>query len=33
VDQRGLDEINKTFEDLHEHRVSKRVVLSPERAG
>jgi 6-hydroxycyclohex-1-ene-1-carbonyl-CoA dehydrogenase len=33
VDQRSLDEINKTFEDLHEHRVSKRVVLSPERAG
>lgn len=30
VEQRSLDSINETFEDLHEHRVWRRIVLTPE---
>jgi 6-hydroxycyclohex-1-ene-1-carbonyl-CoA dehydrogenase len=30
VERRPLDTINETFSDLHEHRVSQRVILVPE---
>ena len=30
VEHRRLDSINETFGDLHEHRVWKRIVLTPE---
>jgi len=30
VEQRNLDSINQTFADLHEHRASRRIVLTPE---
>jgi 6-hydroxycyclohex-1-ene-1-carbonyl-CoA dehydrogenase len=30
VEQRPLDTVNATFADLHEHRVSRRVILIPE---
>jgi len=30
VEYRPLDSINETFADLHEHRVSRRVILQPE---
>ena len=31
VEQRPLSTINETFADLHEHRVSRRVILVPEK--
>lgn len=31
VERRPLSSINTTFDDLHAHRVSRRVVLTPER--
>jgi 6-hydroxycyclohex-1-ene-1-carbonyl-CoA dehydrogenase len=30
VERRPLSSVNQTFEDLHAHRVSKRVILIPE---